>query len=178
MRDDFQSGEEPTDDNIRLFVGLCQCVGFVVLHWSLMEQQLDSWVSIFANNCGGTLYLKGNGVPKALKRKARFIKRCLRELPELAELRAEGAALLSRILSASNKRHDIIHGAISELEPDPVTGAFKFRRIGYEGNDHAFTEFTITPNDFQSFAPVLTDLVTDTIAFSRKLEGRFPMPLG
>jgi hypothetical protein len=172
-----KNSDEPTDEDMGNFSYLCQCIGFVVVHWTLTEQQLDNWVNVCANNAGGKLFLEGKGVPQALKRKATFIKRCLRELPDLSEFRDECAGLLSRMLSASNRRHDLIHGAITELKPDPVTGAFKFRRIGYVGDDHTLTEFTVTPNDFRAFAPVLTDLVTDSIAFSQKLGDKFLGPL-
>ena len=168
---------EPTDEDIRYFADLCQCIGFVVVHWSLTEQQLDNWVNVCANNCGGKPFLEGKGVPQALKRKATFIKRCLKELPDLAPFRDECAALLSRVLSASKQRHDLIHGAITALRPDPTTGAFRFRRIGYDGDEHTLTEFNITPNEFRAFAPILTDLVTDVIAFSQKLGDRFLGPL-
>lgn len=167
------SAPEPSDEDIRYFTDLCQCIGFVVLHWSLIEQQLDNWVNVCANNCGGKPFLGGKGVPQALKRKAIFLKRCLRGLPALAPFRDECIRLIGRILAASNKRHDLIHGAITELRPDPTTGAFSFRRIGYRGDDHTVTEFTVTPNDFHKFAPVLTDLVTDSITFSQKLGDRF-----
>jgi hypothetical protein len=172
-----EAPSEPSDEGIRYFADLCQVIGFVVIHWSLTEQQLDNWVNVCAHNVGGKPFLDGKGVPLSLKRKATFIKRCLRELPDLADFREECAGLLSRVLAASNRRHDLIHGAVTELEPDPLTGAFKFRRIGYDGDNHTFTEFTITPNDFRDFAPVLTDLVTDAIAFSQRLGDRFLEPL-
>ena len=164
---------EPTDENARYFADLCTVIGFVVIHWSLTEQQLDNWVNVCVNNVGGAPLLGGHGVPKALNRKITFIKRCLAQLPELAPFRDECAALLSRVKSASDRRHDLIHGALTELRPDPTTGAFKFRMIGYAGDLHTFREFNLTPNDFREFAPVLTDLVTDAIAFSQKLGDRF-----
>jgi hypothetical protein len=91
----FAKANEPTDGDIRYFADLCQCIGFVVVHWSLTEQQLDNWVNVCANNAGGKLFLEGKGVPQALKRKATFIKRCLRELPDLSAFRDECAGLLS-----------------------------------------------------------------------------------
>lgn len=100
----------------------------------------------------------------------------MNRLPVLFKFRDECAALLTRVLEASDRRHDLIHGAVTELRPDPITGAFSFRRIGYRGGEHTFTEFTVTPNDFQAFAPVLTDLVTDAIAFSQKLGDKFLGP--
>jgi len=131
----------PSDSDIRYFADLCQCIGFVVLHWSLTEQQLDNWVNTFCNNCGGRPLLDGAVVPASLKRKARYIRRCLSRLSVLVEFRDECLALLERVLIASNRRHDFIHGAITELRPDPVTGAFKFRRFGYVSDTHTLTEF-------------------------------------
>src|ERR1700686_602478 len=93
---------EPTDEDIRYFADLCQVIGFVVIHWSLAEQQLDNWVNVCAHNAGGKPFLDGKGVPQALKRKVTFIKRCLREFPAIAEFRDECTDLLSRFLSASN----------------------------------------------------------------------------
>lgn len=164
---------EPTDQDICYFADLCQCVGFGVVHWSLTEQQLDNWVNVCFNNCGGSKVQNDRGIPKSLKPKLAFLKKCLRTLPALAEFCNEGFALISRVSSASTRRHDLIHGAITELRPDPETGAFKFRRIGYDGDLHTFSEFTVTLNDFRDFPPVLTDLVTDAIAFSQKLGDRF-----
>jgi hypothetical protein len=173
IRDDLLSRQEPTDDDIRYFADLCQCIGFVVVHWSLIEQQLDNLVNVCFNNCGGKEFQKGSGVPRSLKPKIVFVKRCLKVRAILAPFRNEGISLLSRISLGSTKRHDLIHGAITELKPDPVTGAFRFRRIGYDGDLHTLSEFNITPNDFRVFAPVLTDLVTDAIAFSQRLGDRF-----
>lgn len=164
---------EPTDDDMRYFADLCTTIGFVVVHWSLAEQQLDQWVNVFANNAGGRPLLDGKVAPQALKRKITFIRRCLNRLPALAEFRDECIPLLTRVSDTSEKRHDLIHGALAELRPDPTTGAFKFRRIGYSGDLHTLREYTFTPNDFRDLAPVLTDLVTDTVAFSQRLANRF-----
>jgi len=82
--------------------------------------------------------------------------------------------LLSRVSAASQKRHDLIHGAVTELRPDPANGAFRFRRIGYDGDLHTIKEFDVTPDDFRGFSPVLSALATDAIAFSQKLDGLLP----
>jgi hypothetical protein len=165
--------QEPTDEDVRYFADLCQCIGFVVVHWSLTEQQLDNWVNVCFNNCGGSKFQNGRGVPRSLKPKLGFLRKCLKTLPVLAEFRDEGVCLLSRVSSASERRHGLIHSAITELRPDPATGAFRFRRIGYDGDLHTISEFTITPNDFRAFAPILTDLVTHSIAFSQRLGDKF-----
>jgi hypothetical protein len=167
-----EAPSEPANEEIRYFTDLCQCIGFVVVHWSLIERQLDTWINTCVHDCGGRPLLDGKGMPQALKRKISILKRCLRELPPLSSFRNECSELLSRVRSASNRRHDLMHGSIAELRPDPKTGAFRFVRTKY-GDEHVLTEFTVTPNDFRDFAPILEDLATDTVAFSQKLEDAF-----
>jgi hypothetical protein len=169
---------ELSDEDIRYFTDFCQCVGFVVLNWSLIEQQLDNWVNVCFHNCGGKPFAKGRGVPVLLKAKSRFLRTCFRSLPLLEEFGDAAIALVERIGTASKRRHDLIHGAITELRPDSVTGAFRFRRIGYDGDIHTLTEYVVAPDDFQSFAPILTDLVTDAITLSQRLGDRFPAQQG
>jgi hypothetical protein len=36
------------------FLGLCQAIGYVVVHWALIEQQVDNWVNVSFINCGGS----------------------------------------------------------------------------------------------------------------------------
>src|SRR6266478_669089 len=115
---------ESTDDDIRYFADLCQVIGFVVIYWSLVEQQLDNWVNVCFNNCDGSEFQNGRGVPRSLKPKLAFLNKCLKTLPALSDFRDDGVDLVSRVSSASARRHDLIHGAITELRPDPETGAF------------------------------------------------------
>jgi hypothetical protein len=164
---------EPTEEEVRYLADLCQCIGFVVVYWSLTEQQLDNWVNVCFNNCGGRDFQNGNGVPRSLKPKVAFVRRCLKPFPVLGEFREVGLDLLARVSSASKRRHDLIHGAITELKPDPITGAYLFRRIGYDGDLHTFSEFTFTPNDFRELALTVADLATDAITYSQKLGDRF-----
>ena len=67
------SGSEPlfgpTDEDIRYVADLCQCIGYVVVHWSLIENQLDNCVNVTFHNCGGSQFRKGTGVPRSLKQK-------------------------------------------------------------------------------------------------------------
>jgi|SRR5256885_8096501 len=165
---------EPIEEGMRYFTDLCTLIGFVVTHWSLAENQIDNWASVCFNDLGGAKFQKGAGVPRMLSSKVAFLKQCFKALPILADFRIDGLALLDRFSSAAKRRNDLMHGSLMELRPDPVTGAFKFRRIGYKGDLYLISEFTLTPNDFREFAPTLSDLVTDAISFSRKLADRFP----
>jgi hypothetical protein len=75
---------DDADENSGYFLDLCQCIGFVVLHWSLIEQQLDNWVNVCFINCGGKQFQQKGGVPRSLTSKTDFLKRCFNRLPVLA----------------------------------------------------------------------------------------------
>jgi hypothetical protein len=167
----------PTDEDVRYCADLCQCIGYVVVHWSMLENQLDNCVNVTFNNCGGSVFQNGRGVPQSLKPKIAFLRRCFRTLSSLVEFRTDAVALLSRISSASKRRHELMHGSLIDLKPDPTTGAFRFRHVGYDGDFHTIREFSLTPNDFQAFASTLPDLVGDAIAFAQKLGDKFLGPL-
>ena len=169
--------DELNDGNIRYVADLCQGIGYVVLNWSMLENQLDNCVNVSFNNCGGAVFQSGRGVPRSLKPKMAFLRKCFKTLPPLVEFRADALALLSRVSAASKRRHELMHGSLMDLKPDPVTGAFRFRHVGYDGDFHTIREFTLTPNDFQAFALTLPDLVGDAIAFAQKLGDRFLGPL-
>ena len=45
-----------------------------------------------------------------------------------------------------------MHGSLIDLTPNPVTGAYRFRHVGYDGDFHTIREFTLTANDFRALA--------------------------
>ena len=168
---------DPTDEDIRYVADLCQCIGYVVVNWSLVENQLDNCVNVAFNNCGGSVFQKGSGVPRSLKPKIAFLRRCFRRLTELAEFRDDGLALLTRVSGASKRRHELMRGSLVELRPEPITGAFKFRQIGYDGDIHTLREFTLTPSDFRELGSIPPDLVGDATAFAQRLGDKWRPPI-
>jgi hypothetical protein len=158
---------EMTDENAGAWIGLFQALGFVVVHWGLIERQIDNWVGrLFLCFDGKELRPKGD-LPMSLKQKTLFLSDCFKTIPKIADLRPIARDLISRVKIASKRRNDLIHGAINSL--DPRDGVFSFEKIDYLPQQQTLREFTTSHADFQEFLPVLTELLVESIKFSQKL---------
>jgi hypothetical protein len=163
--------EEPHGEEHHDFIGLCQAIGFVVIHWALIEQQVDNWVDAVFHHCGGENLRKDKDIPRAFNQKRRFLIVCFKKLPSLAPFSREGQNLVTRLTELSVKRNDLIHGAITALSP--VNGAFQYRIIGYEKQAHTLREFGFDLHDFSILERSLSDTLTEVIKFSEKLADTF-----
>jgi hypothetical protein len=164
---DSKEDEQGHDD----FRALCVAVGFVVLNWAIIEQQIDNWVNIAFINCGGRSLRGVDGIPRSFRRKAKFLKDSFRKLPSLSPFAAEGLALLARASVWADERNNLVHGGITSLEPQ--NGAFQFRKIGYLKGNHTVSTFMFTPSDFSTLETALEELLTEQLAFSQKLADTF-----
>ena len=153
------------------FRALCMAIGFVVVNWAVIEQQIDNLVNVAFINCGGKALRKSGDIPRSLKQKTDFLQDCFKKLLPLQPFADEGRDLLGRVNSLSTKRHDLVHGAVMSLTP--VNGSFQFRVVGYERENHTATEFTFHPDEFDTLGGLLGDLLTELIAFSQKLAKKF-----
>jgi hypothetical protein len=153
------------------FTRLCEAIGFVVIDWALIEQQIDNWVNVSFNNCGGNSVRGYENVPHSLKRKITFLKQSFKTLPLLAPYASEGRNLLTRISTLSPKRHELVHGAIISL--DSAGGVFKYRMVGYRLQQHTLREFEFNIRDAPTLEKTLSALLTEAISFSQKLANAF-----
>jgi|HubBroStandDraft_6_1064221.scaffolds.fasta_scaffold1000124_1 hypothetical protein len=153
------------------FLGLCQAIGYVVVHWALIEQQLDNWVNVSFINCGGAPLRKQKDIPRSLNQKIKFLKICFRTLAALEPFRSDGTDLVNLISTLAPKRNNLIHGAITSIHP--VNGAFEFRKIGYDKQTHTLASFEFTLAEFSTLEESLSNLLTESLAFSVKLGTAF-----
>jgi hypothetical protein len=175
MRDDL-SPYEMSDETANAWLGLFQALGFVVIHWGLIERQIDNWIGRLFHEYGGNKLRSRGDIPVSLKQKLLFLSVCFNKIPEIATLRIEGRRLISRAKAASKRRNDLMHGSITSLESH--RGIFRFEKIDYLPERQTLREFTLSHPDFQEFLPILTELVTDVIAFSQKLAAVPPRSTG
>lgn len=158
------------DDQFR---ALCMAVGFVVLNWAVIEQQIDNIVSVAFKNCGGKALRKNGDIPRSLSQKLDFLRTCFVKLGRLKDFRGEGLALVGRTGTLGDQRNSLVHAAITSLKPS-ATGGFSFRKLGYEKEDHVLhPEFTFDPSGFDKLSESLGDHLTALIRFAEKLAGRF-----
>jgi hypothetical protein len=144
---------------------LFKAVGFVVIQWGQAEQSLDLIVSMLYQNLGGKELVKR--IPVMLAPKLNYLRKCLSKIPQLREFQNDGDLLISKFEELSQKRHDVIHGAIASLSMED--GAFRFAKLDVKDGFHVFREFRFESEEFPRLTKNLIDLGAATSALGQKL---------
>lgn len=152
------------------FLGLCMAIGYVSLNWASIEQDLDMWIALIYHDLGGRQ--EQPQIPVSLTRKLSFLRRAFKTITALKTLEIEAASLLSRVRDLAGKRHDLIHGALANLQP--IEGRWHMIRFEYETpkghtNWHVAKEFTFSQKDFQDLEAKLVPLAGETPRFGHRL---------
>ena len=149
------------------FRGLCADIGFIVIHWALIEQQMDNWVRAAFANAEGRALSGSAGIPRSLSKKAKFLKSCFLNIPTLQPLREDGRSLVTRIEEVAKNRHYLVHGAIISMSPS--NGNFQFRIMEYDAEHIQISRFEINANEFDQFKKILENIFTDALSVSQRL---------
>lgn len=156
----------PSDERLsELYTG----IGKITSLWALMEQALDAWVGIVFHSCGGRKLR--NGLPHGLKRKLEFLRTGFKQIPDLAPFKDDGLVLLEKIASNKDRRHDVVHGAISAVEAE--TGKFTFAILDARGDMHYASRKSLTHSDFQASAELFQELAFEVAIFAHRLAAQF-----
>ena len=101
--------------------GLFIAVGFIVIQWGQAEQALDLIVSTLSHAYPTK---KAKRLPVMLEAKITFVRNTLPTTPELAHTVGDFEALLKDFEALAPLRHDLVHGAITSIEPTSRGFAF------------------------------------------------------
>jgi hypothetical protein len=154
------------------FRSLCMAIGFIVLNWSIVEQQIDIWVNVAFIDGGGDIFRKNKDIPRSLRQKLVFLRDCFKRLPAFSTFATEGLLLVRNITDLSGERHRLVHGALAR--PEPENGAYHFDIVEYHLDGHSTVQFKFDPPAFSRLETALGELVTAQIAFCEKLTTAFP----
>lgn len=155
-------GVEPGSDIDQLF----KAVGFVVVQWGNAEQALDLLVVAVFSHYEGHELLKRR--PKQLEFKIRFLQGCFATFSELAPFKAECDDLLDRFGALSQKRHDIVHGAIDAISAE--NGVFTFTKIDVKPKQHhEVRSVALDDSNWTEYRRALMKLGRDGISLSRRV---------
>jgi hypothetical protein len=86
-------------------------IGWHTVAWAFVENGLEFLVIAIHELGGKTIEREA---PWSLERKIKYLRRCFWRLAILAPYRERAIALLEHVKSASDNRHDIIHGTFTE----------------------------------------------------------------
>lgn len=151
---------------------LFQAVGFVVVQWGQSEQSLEMIVAMLYQDLGGKALAKR--IPVLLTPKLGFVRKCLTTIPTMHQFRSDGEELIQKFEELSQKRHDLIHGAIAGLSLD--NGGFPFVKLDVKDGFHVAREFRFEAAEFPKLAKDLIDLGAAANALGRKLWDRVEKP--
>ena len=101
---------KPSEEEIS---ALYQMIGFITVAWSLLERGLDKIALTIYKGCEGHIIKRK--VPQALTDKLEYIENSFNKLQVLSDFQKEGLAIVSKTRELKEKRHTLIHGAISSL---------------------------------------------------------------
>ncbi len=99
-------------------------IGSITISWGLAEFCLDAITAILYKKYGANLNEKR--LPKMLDHKIKFASKCFSDIPALSDFKIDGDLLLSNFVRLGNKRHEIIHGALTQL---PQNGLAMFAKL-------------------------------------------------
>lgn len=147
------SSPETDDDTLKSFY---LASGMIVVDWAQVEQMLDVIVNLIYIDLGGKTVAKQQRIPRMLKEKIKFLKRCFAELTDLEQCRKEGETLLNNFNNLSERRHGLIHGALSDF--DLTDGRFTFTKMDDEEDYHTFRRFNFDAEMFEKLIKELGNL--------------------
>jgi hypothetical protein len=151
---------------------LFKAVGFVVVQWGQAEQSLEMIVAMLYQDLGGKPLT--NRIPVLLTPKLDFVRKCLTTIPTLQQFKSDGEVLIQKFEELSQKRHDLIHGAIAGLSLD--NGGFPFVKLDVKDGFHVAREFRFESAEFPKLTKDLIDLGAAAYALGRKLLERVEKP--
>lgn len=136
-----------------------------MVQWGQAEQSLDMLVAMIYQQLGGKQFAKR--LPKMLATKLEFLTDCFSNIPALAQFKAEGHKLVGDFQRLSDRRHDLIHGAIASLSPQ--NGAFVFAKLDIKNDFHRVREFRLESSEFPTLTKDLIDLGAHATSLARRV---------
>lgn len=141
-------------------------IGLVVSSWALVEQLLDICVHHIYYDYGGKSIAQTKGIPHTLNKKIEFLNDCFAndDLPSLYPYKKLGMSFIPRINSLFDKRHNNVHGAISELTANYVI----FRKFKSKSKDK-FEYIKYKTTELLGYGKLMQDLAMDMAPYVQSL---------
>ena len=131
-------------------------IGLVTIIWAKTESVLDLIVSVIYSPGGGDK-LEAE-LPRALDRKLTFLRKCYTRLDALKAVQASGIEIVERFHAIKQRRHDLIHGAVSRATADSIEVTILKKDKGKPEGIRMDRE-TITHDNLIDLLEAITDLL-------------------
>ena len=149
-------------------------VGFIVIQWGHCEQSLELLVTTLFRQYGGNALPKRKRMPRQLSDKITFVKECVAALQTLKSFRDEIEGLINKFESLKQKRHDLIHGALTD--DSVIDGVYSFIRLETHPDIHEVKAFHYDLKAFPNIAKDLVRLGADAPKIAKRVFDARPKP--
>jgi hypothetical protein len=140
-------------------------VGRYTISWAFLETAIDHMV--FASHT----WAGGNEIepemPWAIDRKIKFLRKSFKRLPGFQPFAVEGEMILNDAKKASDNRHDIIHGVITD-HPEDAT-IVKMVRLMREKSGRSFKEYHVSTGGIEREAVDTNLLGNHALKLARRI---------
>ncbi len=159
------------DPRIPMAGTLAKLVGAMVIYYAMLEHWIDGMVFCIHDCVDGARNVRKQH-PYNAKDEIDFLRRSFETLPQLAQYKNEGLALLSQIEKAADLRHNIVHGHIRKMQWNSGTMEFSRKFKGDKGQPVRRT-LTIQAEELFARGREVLALVQPTMDLTHRLIAKF-----
>lgn len=153
---------------------LYEMVGFVCVHWAMVEEALDLCVAMTFNGLGGKGLIRDD-IPVSFELKIAYLKKAYRQLPAVADINEDAQLIFTDAKVFAQTRHDLVHGAMMY---ESGTGQFETWRTLYEPQIHSTKKVRIDLKTFPETSMQLALLEAQTSWLTRSTHRILTTKLG
>ncbi len=168
--------EEPSVEKLRevpqdIIEPLCRAVGWVIVNWTFVEQNLTYW-SYAAYHRGGARF-EPKGLPRNFKKKVGFLRKAFREVDFARPFAAECVPYLDAAAIIVKTRDYLAHGTIHNYEP--VNDVLVFAKVDNtkDQTDHQHEFLRLPLTDLIEQGNQCVRMTTSMIKISARIDQAF-----
>lgn len=157
---------DKSNDMERLYV----VVGYISVHWAILERALETCITIIYHRCNGKKLVNPE-LPRSFSQRKEFLKDSFKKIPALAPFKKEGLSLVSKAAHMAEKRAALVHGVVTKFES--VNDVFHFYRLKTYEHNHLLRKEKLDLRTVPSLKAELEGLITMTVNFAILLSNTF-----
>ena len=146
-------------------------VGLFVANWAFVEIALDHWITIIFRSAGGKHVERE--MPKALSRKLKFLRRCIRRIDALAPYSEQALRYMTRAGELAKTRQFVIHGVLTNFDENHMLIGFVKIDSAPDKTQRIISELIIPVQDLLNQGVECMDLASDMFDLAHRFGERF-----
>jgi hypothetical protein len=157
----------PMPENVR--IQLYHTLGGIIFSYGFVDSLVATVCRVLFEDLGGHPSQKQAFRPMGVR--LRYMEKCFRNKPELAEMTEDALFLVARIRELDDLRNYLVHGCMTEYFPDGE--AFQFTKVDMNSDRSGYEQWskTLTHAQLAEMAQACTYVVRGLTPIGKRLEG-------